>query len=642
MTMSNQTNRTSAIGTGTEQTVPFSFPVVNNSDITVEKRLITTGAATTLAETTDYTVTNNGSAGGSITTITPFIPATYEIHIIRNTPMTQELDLEAGGSFNAENIEAALDKNTRLIVENADTAKRALHAPDTDAVALDMTIPNAVDRASKNLGFDASGNPTVTTASGTFTMANAYYDDIITKSPWYDVRAYGATGDGTTDDSTAIQAAIDAAIADGGGTVFLPSGEYNLGTTGVELKKPDGTFDNIGLRFCSNALIPAKLYYTGTGAAVTIYAKSIEADHLYIDCKSTGSNGITISRMWDSYLHDIDIYNTPNAGINWTTIGGSLWNHLENIKVDASGAYGIKMDATAAAINANCFVNCRFFNTTTAAIYLSSGCILNSFKGGDASYADGIAVDIDGATRTTVDDLYIEGATTAYHIDGTENRVRGGQLNDAVLVFDTFPEEFSAGYQYKAKIKAIGLPNILNNGDFDRWITSSRLRDWTVYGGDITQAREETIKVSGRYSVAVSSATKGFWLFQKIDPKYYPLIRQYGVSLRFWARGDSGNTGTAAVVLASNLTYRTTSIPADDTWYERYLYIAPEALTSLQLQIRPNYDGATGTNTLYVDSMTVSIGRFVGVQQFSYEDLRGVDVFYENKELVYENERLTY
>jgi hypothetical protein len=41
-------------------------------------------------------------------------------------------------------------------------------------------------------------------------------------SPWRDVTAFGAKCDGTTDDSAAFQAAFNAAIADPGGTVYIP------------------------------------------------------------------------------------------------------------------------------------------------------------------------------------------------------------------------------------------------------------------------------------------------------------------------------------------------------------------------------------------------------------------------------------
>ena len=43
----------------------------------------------------------------------------------------------------------------------------------------------------------------------------------------YDVRTFGATGDGKTIDSPAINKAIDAAANAGGGTVLFPAGTYN-------------------------------------------------------------------------------------------------------------------------------------------------------------------------------------------------------------------------------------------------------------------------------------------------------------------------------------------------------------------------------------------------------------------------------
>ncbi len=50
----------------------------------------------------------------------------------------------------------------------------------------------------------------------------------------YNIRTFGAKGDGTTLDTAALQAAIDACTHDGGGTVLVPEGTFVIGT--VELK----------------------------------------------------------------------------------------------------------------------------------------------------------------------------------------------------------------------------------------------------------------------------------------------------------------------------------------------------------------------------------------------------------------------
>lgn len=161
MTFTNQTNRTSAVGTNTVgQVVPFLFPINDTSDLTVKQRVTATGVETDLAETTNYTVTITGDTGGSITMVTA-VATTAEIHVIRDTPNTQELDLEQGGTFNAENVEDALDKNTKLTIENSDALVRTLRAPATDATSLDMELPNSVDRASQFLSFDSNGEPTI-------------------------------------------------------------------------------------------------------------------------------------------------------------------------------------------------------------------------------------------------------------------------------------------------------------------------------------------------------------------------------------------------------------------------------------------------------------------------------------------------
>ena len=274
MTVSNETNRTSAVGTGAEQIVPFTFPITKNSDIVVTSRVISTGVETLLSETTDYTVDNNGSSGGSITTVTPFVASTSQVHVVRDTPNTQLLDLVQGGEFSAERVESALDKNAKLTIENVDGLDRTLKFPTTDPASSFSDMPNSIDRANKNLTFDSTGKPTasvsveedsvsftpigediagaanaasvrdiieldtdddvefagITGTTGTFSGAvsttTLTASDIITKSPWFDIRAYGAgTGETGATNATAIQAAIDAAELVGG-TVFFPPGVY--------------------------------------------------------------------------------------------------------------------------------------------------------------------------------------------------------------------------------------------------------------------------------------------------------------------------------------------------------------------------------------------------------------------------------
>jgi len=117
----------------------------------------------------------------------------------------------------------------------------------------------------------------------------------------FNVRGYGAIGNGSTDDTAAIQAAIDAAFAAGGGVVWFPQGIYK--TTNTIIVKSGVSVRGAGRG--SAILRPAAGAYAGVVVnGATIYATlamvsvtrasvaSLTVDHA---TNSTTSNGIAIT-----------------------------------------------------------------------------------------------------------------------------------------------------------------------------------------------------------------------------------------------------------------------------------------------------------------------------------------------------------
>lgn len=76
----------------------------------------------------------------------------------------------------------------------------------------------------------------------------------------YDVKSYGARGDGTTDDAAAINAAITAANAAGGGTVYFPAGDYKTDSQ-VTLQSNIELRGDMNARLTPSDTVPSYAYY---------------------------------------------------------------------------------------------------------------------------------------------------------------------------------------------------------------------------------------------------------------------------------------------------------------------------------------------------------------------------------------------
>lgn len=115
---------------------------------------------------------------------------------------------------------------------------------------------------------------------------------------WYDVKAdFNATGDGSTNDYTAIQAALDA-IPAAGGVVYFPPGRYRCGT-GLVPKANTRMLGTHNLRYVSDQLMTSAsscVIECATGFSDTALikpatgTKGLSFDHIAFCGRGQGSN----------------------------------------------------------------------------------------------------------------------------------------------------------------------------------------------------------------------------------------------------------------------------------------------------------------------------------------------------------------
>jgi hypothetical protein len=228
----------------------------------------------------------------------------------------------------------------------------------------------------------------------------------------YDVRDYGATGDNTTDDRTAMQAAIDAAAATGG-IVYIPPGTYDIGSA-LDMK--------------------SNVHIIGAGAGATVIEVDNGADDHAFD---------TVSAITDASLQRLTIngnrsQQTSTVRAHGVRAGGDLTRVLyRDLYIINTSGYGIGLQgATGNGLFDDVTIdNVRIVDPGTDGIDIknredaSVGIKLsNIFVSGQDQQADGGKAGIDLRGVCTATNIHIEMEGVA---SGTGILFRDGLPTDA-------------------------------------------------------------------------------------------------------------------------------------------------------------------------------------------------------------------
>jgi polygalacturonase len=236
--------------------------------------------------------------------------------------------------------------------------------------------------------------------------------------PFFNVRTFGAKGDGTTLDTAAINAAIAEASRTGGGTVFFPAGVY--ASYSIHLKSSVALYLDQGA-----TILAASVPLEGTTSGGYDAAEPQGAWEPYQDY---GHNHWHNSLLWGEDLHDVsirgpgliwgkglsrghdddkDLPNTTRPGVGNKAIALKNCRNviLQNFSILAGGWFGIlatgvdnltidnlKIDTNRDGMDIDCCRNVRVSNCSVNSPWDDAICPKSSFALGYARATENVTI----------------------------------------------------------------------------------------------------------------------------------------------------------------------------------------------------------------------------------------------------------
>lgn len=283
------------VGNGVTTVFAYPFGVLAAADLKVRVAGVDI--------TSGYTVSGVGNRAGGTVTFAAAPANGAEVLLFREVQLKRDTDYQENGDLREDVLDDDFDRIWMALQDQLLIASRTLRAPVGETFA---DLPAASGRALRVLGFDAQGAPILLSRtddggaalaldllggggsslvgfqqSGSGAVARTVQDKARES---VSVKDFGAVGDGVADDTSAIQAAIDAVTLAGGGVVVAPPGAYLIAGDGIINIKANVILRGAGA---------ATRFVSGTGGRngnhVFVYLKDGAAIE---DCRLSGSNFI--------------------------------------------------------------------------------------------------------------------------------------------------------------------------------------------------------------------------------------------------------------------------------------------------------------------------------------------------------------
>ena len=210
---------------GATKDFSYDFPIFASEDLAV----YLDGAK----QASGFSVSGAGQTEGGTVTFDSAPANGVTVTLERLMPIERMSDFIEGGDFSAAALNTELDFLTAAVQQVSRKQDHMLRYGDHEPPGK-VLVPDRAKRKNQVLGFDGDGDPVAVstegtmaepdfTATGTGAVTRTSHDKF---SDMISVKDFGAVGDGLTDDTTAIQQALDAHD-----TVFVPDGTYLITTT---------------------------------------------------------------------------------------------------------------------------------------------------------------------------------------------------------------------------------------------------------------------------------------------------------------------------------------------------------------------------------------------------------------------------